>query len=148
MTTQSSVPGADTPAAVTVSRWVNEPCPPWAELLTSHETVRLTRRHRWTLSALALMGRFPKKLRSHGRTLGWLRSDVECWLGRDHRRNQYPRGAQQTRCSSRKSRRDCLSRVAPFQRLLFQDRIDKPNMFRLRNAPCASTIRTTGRDLE
>ena len=63
-------------ATVFLSKWVNEKYPPWADLLTAHELARLTRRHRWLLSALALIGRFPKKQRFHGRAIAWLRSDV------------------------------------------------------------------------
>lgn len=83
MTTDPSGPGANIPATVTVSRWVNESCPPWTELLTSREVACLTRRNRWILAALTVLGRFPPKLRIHGREIGWLRADVECWFGRN-----------------------------------------------------------------
>jgi hypothetical protein len=62
MTTDTSGTGASHPAAVTVSKWVNEPCPPWADLLTSHEVAKLTKRHRWTLTALTWVGLFPRKV--------------------------------------------------------------------------------------
>jgi hypothetical protein len=35
--------------------------------------------------SLALLGRFPRKRRFHGRGIGWLRSDVVHWLTRDLR---------------------------------------------------------------
>jgi predicted DNA-binding transcriptional regulator AlpA len=72
-------------ADVPLSRWVNEPFPAWSEILTSHEVARLTRRHRWILSALSFVGRFPKKREFHGRPIGWVRTDVNHWLrGRRH----------------------------------------------------------------
>jgi predicted DNA-binding transcriptional regulator AlpA len=83
MSTDASGPGTISPVTVSVSRWVNERYPPWTELLTSHEVACLTRRHRWILAAMALMGRFPQRFRIHGRPIGWLRTDVECWLGRN-----------------------------------------------------------------
>lgn len=74
----STVTAADVP----LSRWVNERFPAWNEILTSHDVARLTRRHRWILSALSFVGRFPKKRQFHGRAVGWLRTDVDHWLGR------------------------------------------------------------------
>lgn len=82
----TEVSGSGTPVAVTrsgqlsLSKWVNEKLPPWTELLTAHEVARLTRRHRWILSALTLLGRFPKQERFRGRAIGWNRHDVERWL--------------------------------------------------------------------
>jgi predicted DNA-binding transcriptional regulator AlpA len=67
---------------VTLSPWVNEPLFPWADLLSSHDVARLTRRPRWLLHGLALVGRFPKKHCFHGRRVGWLRADVFEWLSR------------------------------------------------------------------
>ena len=32
---------------VRLSKWINEPYPPWAEILTAHDLARLTRRHGW-----------------------------------------------------------------------------------------------------
>ncbi len=71
-----------TAADVALSRWVNERFPAWNEILKSHDVARLTRRHQWILSALSFVGRFPKKRQFHGRPIGWLRSDVDHWLGR------------------------------------------------------------------
>ena len=72
-----------TPEDVALSRWVNERFPTWNEILTSRDVARLTRRHRWLVTALSLVGHFPRKLRFRGRPIGWLRSDVDGWLGKD-----------------------------------------------------------------
>jgi hypothetical protein len=84
MSTEAS--GSGTPVApvrsgrVSLSKWVNEKLPPWTELLSAHEVARLTRRHRWILSALTLLKGFPKQERFRGRGIGWHRRDVERWL--------------------------------------------------------------------
>ncbi len=67
---------------VRLSHWVNEPYPPISELLSAHEVARLTRRPRFVLWGLALIGRFPRKARYRSRTFGWRRSDVLDWLAR------------------------------------------------------------------
>ena len=67
---------------VPLSRWVNERLPAWNEILTARDVARLTRRHRWLLTALTLVGGFPKKHQYRGRSIGWLRTDVDEWLGR------------------------------------------------------------------
>src|ERR1700687_3980207 len=69
--------------AVSLSPWVNERFPNWEELLSAHDVARLTRRPRWVLAGLTLVGRFPRKRRFHGRGIGWLRSDVVHWLAKD-----------------------------------------------------------------
>jgi predicted DNA-binding transcriptional regulator AlpA len=76
--------GAPSPA-IALSPWVNEQFPAWEELLTAHDVARLTRRPRWLLKTLALLGRFPHKRRYHGRGIGWLRTDVAHWLAKDLR---------------------------------------------------------------
>ena len=68
---------------VVLSPWVNEPLPAWEELLSAHDVARLTRRPRWVLASLVLLGRFPRKCRYHGRGVGWLRSDVLSWLTKE-----------------------------------------------------------------
>ena len=68
---------------ITLSRWINEPYPPLTELLSAHDVARLTRRPRWLLVGLELIGRFPRKARFRGRALGWWRSDVLEWMARD-----------------------------------------------------------------
>src|SRR5260221_14627052 len=97
-----------TPAAadrVSLSPYVNEQFPNWEELLSAHDVARLTRRPRWMVLSLALLGRFPRKRRFHGRGIGWLRSDVIHWLSKDLRattghsapaQTLRPRGARQT----------------------------------------------------
>jgi len=140
MTCDSMGFGATRPVTVTVSRWVNERFPPWSELLTSHEAARLARRHRWTLSALALLGCFPRKVRYHGRSLGWLRSEVECWLGRNHRRSAELREGRQFKCSGRRNRRTCPSRATPERRLLLRELVDKTSQPLRRCGPCGSAM--------
>ena len=68
---------------IVLSRWINEPYPPLTELLSAYDVARLTRRPRWLLVGLTLIGRFPKKARFRGRTLGWWLSDVLEWMARD-----------------------------------------------------------------
>jgi predicted DNA-binding transcriptional regulator AlpA len=65
---------------VTLSPWVNEPLPPLSHLLTAHDVARLTRRPRWMLLGLAILGRFPRKRRYRGQRVGWLRSDIVEWV--------------------------------------------------------------------
>lgn len=69
--------------SVSLSRWINERYPPLHDLLSAHDVARLTRRPRWVLAALCLIGRFPKKLKFRGRAIGWRRSDVLKWLARN-----------------------------------------------------------------
>lgn len=64
---------------VSLSKWVNEPLLPWTEILSADEVARLTRRHRWMLRLLTLLGRFPQVRRFRGRVIGWQRKDVEQW---------------------------------------------------------------------
>ncbi len=68
---------------IVLSRWINEPYPPLTELLSAYDVARLTRRPRWLLVGLTLIGRFPKRARFRGRTLGWWLSDVLEWMARD-----------------------------------------------------------------
>ena len=70
---------------VSLSPYVNEQFPNWEDLLSAHDVARLTRRPRWMVLSLALLGRFPRKHRYHGRNIGWLRSDVLTWLAGDLR---------------------------------------------------------------
>src|SRR5229473_6686099 len=70
---------------VSLSPWVNERFPDWEQILSARDVARLTRRPCWMVLSLALLGRFPRKRRFHGRGIGWLRSDVVHWLTRDLR---------------------------------------------------------------
>ena len=65
-----------------LSPWINDEFPRWSDLLTTHDVARLTRRHVWLISALALIGRFPKSARFHGRDIGWNRHAVHDWMAR------------------------------------------------------------------
>jgi len=61
-------------------QWVNEPLPDLRALLTANEISRLTRRPRWLLLGLAVLGRFPKQRTHCGKPVGWHRADVLDWL--------------------------------------------------------------------
>jgi hypothetical protein len=69
--------------AVTISPWVNEPLPNIHEILSSRDLARLTRRPRWVLCGLALIGRFPRRKRYRGRLIGWCRAEILEWMTRD-----------------------------------------------------------------
>ena len=92
MNPDESLPVQPAPLAasyrVSFSPYVNEQLPNWEELLSAHDVARLTRRPRWMVLSLALLGRFPRKRRFHGRGLGWLRSDVVRWLAKNLRTTQ------------------------------------------------------------
>jgi predicted DNA-binding transcriptional regulator AlpA len=94
---QRRTPAAAAKQEVSISKWVNEKAPPWDDILTAHDVARLTRRHRWQLSALTWIGRFPRQQRFRGRRLGWLRSDVVNWLAKELRNpsRQHGAGVQQ-----------------------------------------------------
>src|ERR1700727_4082349 len=70
---------------VSLSPYVNEKFPNWEELLSAHDVARLTRRPRWMVLSLALLGRFPRKRRFHGRSIGWVRCDVVLSVSKDLR---------------------------------------------------------------
>ncbi len=85
-------------ARVLLSKRLNEPFPPLNQVLSAHDVARLTRRHRWVLYALTILGRFPKQQRFRGHPIGWHRRDLASWLeskreltARLHRRNQLRR---------------------------------------------------------
>jgi hypothetical protein len=63
-----------------LSPWVNERLPPLQDLLCSHDVERLTRRPRWMLEGLGLIGGFPKRKIFRGRKLGWCRAEVFDWM--------------------------------------------------------------------
>lgn len=65
---------------VSLPRWVNEPLPDLRAILSASEISRLTRRPRWLLLGLAVLGRFPKQRTHCGRPVGWHRADVLDWL--------------------------------------------------------------------
>jgi predicted DNA-binding transcriptional regulator AlpA len=104
---------AETPPTKTkvrLSPWVNEKLPSLEQLLSAHDVARLTRRPKWLLSGLMLLGRFPKKQRFRGRQIGWSRADIIDWLCRDlateepaHRVDSTPR-----RCAKAVPLQPCL----------------------------------------
>ena len=79
----SRIAASRPPRQVTLSPWVNERFPPWEQLLSAHDVARITRRPRWLLVSLVLLGHFPRKRRYHGRGIGWLRSEVVDWLSKE-----------------------------------------------------------------
>jgi hypothetical protein len=113
-------------AQVTLSRWVNEPLPPFQELPSAHDVARLTRRPKLVISGLMLLRRFPQKRRYRGRQVGWLRADVLDWMSRDLALDETPQLAP----------RHCLHRPPPRQACL-------PLECR---GPCAA--RRSGRNME
>jgi hypothetical protein len=109
--TAGVAPGQRTrPATVTISRWVNEPLPDVQGLLCSRDLARLTRRPRWMLCGLALIGKFPRKKRFRGRGIGWCRAEVLEWMTREvsiePERHERLNGSR--RCSRRHPRQACL----------------------------------------
>ena len=88
-------------------RWVNEPLPDLRAILSANEISRLTRRPRWLLLGLTVLGRFPKQRTHCGKPVGWHRADVLDWLTQNmaveddckvHARN----------CRSARPRQGCL----------------------------------------
>ena len=88
-------------------RWVNEPLPDLRALLSAGEISRLTRRPRWLLLGLAVLGRFPKQRTHCGKPVGWHRADVLDWLTQniaiedDH-------ASEPRTCRSARPRQACL----------------------------------------
>jgi predicted DNA-binding transcriptional regulator AlpA len=108
---QSQLPMAATnlKVSVSISKWVNEAYPRWDEILSAHDVARLTRRHRWVLTAMAVLRRFPRKRKFHGRPLGWHRGDVVRWLTTSHSRPSAPQRTS-TRPLPFAVPEDCLNR--------------------------------------
>src|SRR5579872_4860712 len=95
---------------VTISPWVNEPLPDIRGILCSRDLARLTRRPRWVLCGLALMGKFPRKKRYQGRLVGWCRTEVLEWMSRELSLApiRATRPDEPRRCARRHSRQVCL----------------------------------------
>src|ERR1700676_2515046 len=96
--------------AVRISPWVNEPLPDVRGILCSRDLARLTRRSRWELFGLALIGKFPRKKRYRGRPIGWCRAEGLEWMTRElavapeaQERLNTPR-----HCAHRHARQACL----------------------------------------
>jgi predicted DNA-binding transcriptional regulator AlpA len=103
--------GSNTRApAVRISPWVNEPLPDVRGILCSRDLARLTRRPRWELFGLALIGKFPRKKRYRGRPIGWCKSEVMEWMTRELAvapETQECLNASR-RCARRHARQACL----------------------------------------
>lgn len=96
--------------AVTISPWVNEPLPDIRGILCSRDLARLTRRPRWELFGLTLIGKFPRKKRYRGRPIGWCRTEVLEWMTRELTvtADEYERLNAPRRCAQRQPRQTCL----------------------------------------
>lgn len=123
---------------IVLSRWINEPYPPLTELLSAHDVARLTRRPRWLLMGLALIGRFPRKARFRGRSLGWSRSDVLEWMAKDMALERSEANSSQL-CLQSQPRQTSL----PLQSLSTPS-VGSTRKCRHRMA-CATSCRATGR---
>jgi predicted DNA-binding transcriptional regulator AlpA len=109
-TTQSSKAASQAaPAApIALSRWINEPYPSLTEILSAHDVARLTRRPRWLLLGLVLIGRFPRKARFRGKAVGWWLADVLEWMARDLALDSH-HVASSRPCPQTQPRQTCLS---------------------------------------
>jgi len=95
---------------INISRWVNESSPPLMEILSAHDVARLTRRPRWLLIGLSLVGSFLRRVTLRGRRVGWHRSDVLAWMAGDlaiESADTPPRP-----CACRRPRQPCRRRSA------------------------------------
>ena len=88
-------------------RWVNEPLPDLRALLSASEISRLTRRPRWLLLGLAVLGRFPKQRTHCGKPVGWHRADVLDWLTQNMTVDG-ARASEPRTCRSARPRQACL----------------------------------------
>jgi predicted DNA-binding transcriptional regulator AlpA len=95
---------------VSLSPWVNERLPAIQELLTARDVARLTRRPRWELFGLSLIGKFPRKKRYQGRPIGWCRAEVLEWMTREL--------SVEAVCGGRLNAHSLRARRAPHQRCL------------------------------
>jgi len=93
---------------VRIATWVNERCPPLSEILSAHDVARLTRRPRWVLTGLCLIGRFPKRLQLRGRKIGWRRAEVLDWMAQGAVRDSAIPTHMGRRCSGGHQRQACL----------------------------------------
>lgn len=88
-------------------RWVNEPLPDLRALLSASEISRLTRRPRWLLLGLAVLGRFPKQRTHCGKPVGWHRADVLDWLTQNMTIED-ARASELRTCRAARPRQACL----------------------------------------
>jgi len=82
-TSRTSDPKAVPARRIVLSPWINEAYPALTELLSAQDVARLTRRPRWLLVGMTLIGRFPPRARFRGKAVGWWRSEVLEWMARD-----------------------------------------------------------------
>lgn len=113
MTIEATAGTSGTPktyVAVTISPWVNEPLPDIRGILYSRDLARLTRRPRWELFGLALIGKFPRKKRYRGRPIGWCKSEVLEWMTRELTVAPESQQCLNTprRCARQHARQQCL----------------------------------------
>jgi len=92
---------------VYIPRWVNEPLPDLRAILSASEISRLTRRPRWLLLGLAVLGRFPKQRTHCGKPVGWHRADVLDWLTQNMTIED-ARASEPRTCRSARPRQACL----------------------------------------
>jgi predicted DNA-binding transcriptional regulator AlpA len=109
--TSESPPVAPTiiraPQDLRLPRWVNEPLPDLRAILSASEISRLTRRPRWLLLGLAVLGRFPKQRTHCGKPVGWHRADVLDWLTQ-HMRIEPDLPSTPRTCRQARPRQACL----------------------------------------
>src|ERR1700686_4852589 len=89
---EQRAPSAAYSRSISLSKYVNERFPAWEQLLSAHDVARLTRRPRWWLLSMAVLGQFPRKQRFHGRGIGWLQCDVRDWLAKKTPQGNCPSG--------------------------------------------------------
>src|SRR5256885_439956 len=116
--------------SVSLSPWVNERFPAWEQLLSAHDVARLTRRPRWIVLSLAMVGRFPRKRRFHGRGIGWLRSDVVHLLAEGLSASKLHR-------FSERAPRRCLTRRRPLQRCFVLEVLQRHPLARSARRGCS-----------
>lgn len=92
---------------VHLSRWINEPLPDLHAILSASEVSRLTRRPRWLMLGLAVLGRFPKQRAHCGKPVGWHRADVLDWLTQNIAIEPNLRSAARN-CRSARPNQGCL----------------------------------------
>ena len=91
---------------VLLTRWINEPLPDIRLLLSSRDVARITRRPRWQVLSLTVLGRFPRRHYYQGRSLGWHRDDVLAWLTQGL--SLAPKRSLPRFCATRHPRQPCL----------------------------------------
>ena len=96
-----------------VSRWIQERYPPLHELLCTHDVARLTRRLRWVIAGLCLIGKFSKKLKLKGRAISCRRSDVVAWLAQNFGFTRHHGKAKRSRARRRRRRPGAHDKTSP-----------------------------------